>query len=123
MSRSTAPENREGQPGLFQAALFGLCPSCGARTLFEAPAQIAGECASCRQPLAPLERGGRLAGLLTILVAALLITAAFAIDGWLRPPLWVHVLLWAPLTIGSVLMVLRLFKTASVYRRFAISQQ
>jgi uncharacterized protein (DUF983 family) len=123
MAGGTAPEKRKGQPGLVQAALFGLCPYCGARTLFEAPAQIAGECTLCGEPLAPLERGGRLAGLITILVAALLVTAAFALDSWLRPPLWVHVLVWAPVTIGGVLMALRLFKTASIYRHFGISDR
>jgi len=67
--------------------------------------------------LASLERGGRLAGLLTILISALLITAALALDEFVRPPLWVHVILWAPLTVGAVLMSLRLFKTISVYRQ------
>lgn len=113
-----APDTQKGQPGIVQAALFGLCPACGAPTLFEAPARVAGECAACGQPLAGLERGGRLSGLLTILIAALLITAAYALDEWVRPPLWVHVILWTPLTIGAVLGGLRLFKAASVYRQY-----
>ncbi|MDJ0977062.1 MAG: DUF983 domain-containing protein [Erythrobacter sp.] len=122
MSGSASPKNTKGQPGLIQAALFGMCPRCGARTLFEAPAQVAGTCRACAQPLAELERGGRLAGLLTLLIAALLITAAIALDEYARPPIWVHVILWAPLTVGAVLGALRLFKTASVYRRYEAAQ-
>ncbi|MEM1195182.1 MAG: DUF983 domain-containing protein [Pseudomonadota bacterium] len=118
MSESSVSNKQQGQSGLIQAALLGLCPHCGARSLFEAPAQIAGQCGSCKEPLAELERGGRLAGLLTILVAALLIVCALAFDEWVRPPIWLHAVLWVPLTIGAVLGALRVFKTASVYREF-----
>ena len=121
MGRSTVPENAKGQPGLLQAALFGMCPHCSDRTLFEGPAQIAAKCNACGAELAKHERGARLAGLLTIIVAALLITAAMALDEWLRPPLWVHAVVWAPLTVGAVLAALRLFKAASVYRGFDAS--
>lgn len=113
----------KGQPGIGQAALFGLCPHCHARTLFAAPAQVAGECSACGLELAALERGGRLAGLLTIATAFLLMALAFALDEMLRPPIWLHVLLWAPLTVLSVLGVLRLFKAAGVYRQYARIEQ
>ncbi|MEM7690741.1 MAG: DUF983 domain-containing protein [Pseudomonadota bacterium] len=103
---------------MVQAALFGLCPRCGARSLFEAPAMVAGRCTACEQPLAELERGGRIAGLLTIAVAAIVMTAAFALDEWVRPPLWLHVVLWAPLTIGAVLFALRFYKVVGVYSAY-----
>ncbi len=123
MRRSEAPETSQGQPGLIQAALFGLCPHCGAPTLFEAPAQIADRCRACGEDLAKLERGGRLAGILTLLIAGLLIGAAIALDIYVRPPIWVHVVLWVPLTIGSVLGALRLFKAASVYRTYLLASE
>lgn len=119
MNRSPAPEKSpEGQPGAFQAALFGLCPHCRARTLFEAPAMIAGDCSACAQPLSQLERGGRVAGLLTVALAALLILAALVFDEYVRPPIWVHVAIWTPVTIGAVLFALRYFKAASVYHEY-----
>ncbi|MEO1048625.1 MAG: DUF983 domain-containing protein [Pseudomonadota bacterium] len=122
MQGNPVPDPSKGQSGLLQAALFGLCPNCGAPTLFEAPARVAGQCPACGQELAALERGGRLAGLLTIAVAALLITAAIAVEELLRPPLWLQVIVWAPLTVAAVLGGLRLLKTASVYREFLNSQ-
>ncbi|MEL6237450.1 MAG: DUF983 domain-containing protein [Pseudomonadota bacterium] len=120
MAGGNAPDETKGQPGLFQAALFGTCPQCGAHTLFKAPAQVAGECRVCALGLAELEWSGRLAGMLTIFVAALLVTAAIALDEFVRPPIWVHVVLWVPLTVSSVLYSLRLFKTAGVYSRFDV---
>ncbi|MEO1648812.1 MAG: DUF983 domain-containing protein [Pseudomonadota bacterium] len=122
MQGNPVPDPSKGQSGLLQAALFGLCPNCGAPTLFEAPARVAGQCPACGQELAALERGGRLAGLLTIAVAALLITAAITVEELLRPPLWLQVIVWAPLTVAAVLGGLRLFKTASVYQEFMSSQ-
>ncbi|MEL6486611.1 MAG: DUF983 domain-containing protein [Pseudomonadota bacterium] len=79
---------------------------------------IAGACRACGQPLAELERGGRLVGLITIGVGGLLVLAALSLDAVLRPPLWVHVVLWAPLTVGSVLGALRLYKVVGLYSEY-----
>lgn len=118
MTGSAAPGNEKGQFGIVRAALFGLCPHCGARTVFEAPAMVADRCRVCGQPLAEMERGGRLVGLITIAVAAVLITAAMALEEFARPPLWLQVVLWAPLTIGAVLLALRLTKIAGLYAEY-----
>ena len=123
MNRGKSPEDTQGQPGLIQAALFGLCPHCGARTLFDKPAQVAERCRACGNDLAQMERGGRLAGLLTIIIAGLLITVALALEEFVRPPILVHVILWVPLTFGCVLGGLRLFKTASVYRTYLLASE
>lgn len=118
MDRGPGPGAEKGQPGLGRAALFGLCPRCGARTLFEAPARIALTCEACGLDLGALERGGRLAGLLTMVLAALLIVAALGVDALLRPPLWLSALVWAPLTVGGVIFALRFYRTALLYREY-----
>ena len=43
----TDTQTSKGQPGLVQAALFGLCPNCGAKTLFAGPARFADRCGNC----------------------------------------------------------------------------
>jgi len=96
-----------------------LCPRCGARTLFAAPAGLAEECAACGLELGELERGGRFVGVLTMLLALGLIMAALAVDEWLRPPLWASLAFWAPVTVGAVIFALRLYKTLWVYHGFA----
>ncbi len=80
-------------------------------------------CKQCGLSLAELERGARLAGLVTILVAAVLISVAMAVDIYLGPPFWLQVVLWAPLTIAVVLMTLRLYKTALLYRQYEIQAE
>ena len=103
---------------LWNSAYSGLCPRCGAATLFEAPARIALSCEKCGLSLAELERGARLAGLATILVAAILISVAMAVDVYLQPPFWLQVAVWAPLTMAVVIGTLRFYKTALLYRQY-----
>jgi uncharacterized protein (DUF983 family) len=107
-----------GEASLPKAALHGSCPQCGGRTVFAGPAQVADYCRACGLDLAALEPSGRLNGLLTLAIAAVLITLALTVDEALRPPLWVHALVWAPLTIGSVIGALRLVKMAGLQRAF-----
>jgi uncharacterized protein (DUF983 family) len=105
-------------PSLFRAAFSGLCPRCSERTLFEAPARLALSCSACALDFGALERGGRFAGVLTALLAVVLICAAVGADTWLRPPLWLSLAVWGPVTVASVIGALRLYKTICVYHQF-----
>jgi uncharacterized protein (DUF983 family) len=118
MMPDESPTKQKGQPGLVSAALSGLCPRCGGRTLFAGPAQLADECANCQLDFLSLERGGRFVGVLTMVLALMLIVAALGVDEWLKPPLWVSLLLWAPATVGTVIGSLRIYKTMWVYHQY-----
>ena len=97
---------------------MGLCPRCGEKTLFEAPARIALTCSNCELDLGGLERGGRLGGVLTAFVAIILILIAYGIEATLRPPLWLQASFWAPVTVGVVIYALRLFKTTLLFASY-----
>jgi uncharacterized protein (DUF983 family) len=114
----SGPEENKGQPGLVSAALSGLCPRCGARTLFAGTAQLADACAKCGLDFLALERGGRFVGVVTMLLALVLIMAALAVDEWLRPPLWASLVFWGPVTVASVVFALRFWKTMWVYHQY-----
>lgn len=118
MLSDSGPENSKGQSGILRAALLGLCPNCAARTLFEAPARVALECSQCSLDFTKIERGGRLGGMLTAIVAIVLIVTAYAVEATLRPPLWLQAAFWAPVTVGTVIYSLRLFKTVLLYAAF-----
>ncbi|MDZ4275928.1 MAG: DUF983 domain-containing protein [Erythrobacter sp.] len=100
-----------------------MCPRCGARTLFAAPARLAAECAACGLNFLSLERGGRFVGVVTMLLALALILAALGIDEWLRPPLWASLLFWGPVTAGAVIFGLRFYKAMWVYHQYKERQQ
>lgn len=118
MSGATGPENTKGQSGLFRAALLGLCPKCAEPTLFEAPASVAMTCSACELDFSKHERGGRVSGLFTVLIAIILIVIAVGIESAFRPPLWLQAAFWAPVTVGTVIYGLRLFKTLLLYAAF-----
>lgn len=118
MTPDSGPKDSKGQPGLVSAALSGLCPRCGARTLFAGPAALADECAGCGLDILGLERGGRFVGVVTMLLALVLILAALGVDEWLRPPLWASLLVWGPVTVGAVIVGLRFYKTMWVYHQY-----
>ena len=118
MTPDRGPSENKGQPGLFSAALSGFCPQCGAKTLFAAPAALADKCSSCGLDILSLERGGRFVGVVTMLLALLLIIAALGVDEWLRPPLWASLAFWGPVTVGAVIFGLRFYKTMWVYHQY-----
>jgi len=109
---SSDDPGQKGQPPVGRAALFGLCPECGARTLFTGAATFAPRCRACGLDFGRYNVGDGPAAFLTLIIGALLIAAALAVDFAFEPPLWVHVLLWVPVTALAVVGGLRVAKAA-----------
>ncbi len=107
----------KGQPGLVRAALFALCPACGASGLFAAPAAFVPRCRGCGLDLHAHEASGRLLYPLIVPIVALFVLAALRLDDALRPPLWVHAVIWPPVIALSVIGALRLGKVAMLMRK------
>ena len=103
---------QKGQPPIARAALFGLCPQCGAQTLFEGPVKFAPRCRVCGLDYGRYNVGDGPAAFLTLIIGALLVAIALTLDALVRPPIWVHVLLWVPLTAAAVVYGLRVGKAA-----------
>ena len=105
-------EKTQGQPGLVPAALFGLCPRCGARTLFDGLASFAPKCRACGLDFAQFNVGDGPAAFLTMVIGALIVGLALWVQLAFEPPFWVHVVLWVPLTAAAVIWGLRAGKGA-----------
>ena len=116
------PENSKGQPTIGEAALFGLCPRCGGKTLFAGLTAFAPRCTACDMDFSKFNVGDGPAAFLTMIVGAVIVALALWLQLSLMPPWWVHVILWVPLTTLGVIGGLRLAKgwlLASEYRRGA----
>lgn len=107
-----AEQNPEGRPGLVQAALFGLCPDCGAKTLFAGPVRFAESCDGCGLDYSTFNVGDGPAALLTMAIGALVIIAAFGLELLEHPPFWVHAIIWVPMAALLVIGSLRFAKGA-----------
>ena len=108
----------KARPGLASAAFFGLCPRCGARTLFGGLAGFAPRCAACGLDFTSFNVGDGPAAFLTLIIGALVTGLALWLELALHPPFWVHVVLWVPITAGAVIGGLRVAKAALLAAEF-----
>lgn len=95
---------------MMEAALFGCCPRCDARTLFVGPVKFADRCRACGLDLTRFNVGDGPAGFLTLIIGAVITGLAIWLDLTVTPPFWVHILIWVPVTALSVLAGLRVAK-------------
>jgi len=102
----------KGQPGLAEAALFGLCPRCGAKGLFAGAASFAPSCKACGLDYGQYNVGDGPAAFLTMIIGAITVGLALWVEFTFDPPVWVHALLWIPFVAITTLAGLRLSKAA-----------
>src|SRR6185312_4349696 len=79
-----------------RAALLGLCPRCGERTMFARWVRFADRCRACGLDLSSFNVGDGPAAFLIFIVGTITVVAALVLDGMFSPPWWVH-LVWIPL--------------------------
>lgn len=116
------PVTAKGQPGSVQAALFGLCPQCGAKTLFAGLTEFAPRCRACGLDFQSFNVGDGPAAFLTLIIGAVVVILAVVVEFAFSPPWWVHLILWLPLIVSATIWGLRVSKAALLgaeYRRKA----
>ena len=106
MPDSSAPT----PPAPLDAAIRGLCPSCGAPGLFATFLRFADRCPSCGLDYRAFNVGDGAAAFLIMIVGALVSLFAIIVELRYSPPLWLHLLLWAPLTLVLTVGLLRIAK-------------
>ncbi|MDQ4418932.1 DUF983 domain-containing protein [Sphingobium sp. DEHP117] len=95
---------------LLLASAKGLCPRCGAQTLFVSPVRFADGCRMCGLDYRQFNVGDGPAAFLTLIVGGLILGLALALEFSVHPPLVVHLLLWPVLTVACVVGSLRVAK-------------
>jgi len=112
------PVHSKGQPALREAALFGLCPRCGAKTLFAGPIKFASHCRACGLDFQAFNVGDGPAAFVTMVVGGVVMILVIVLQLAAEPPWWVHVLLWIPVTTLGVIGALRVSKAALLCSEF-----
>ena len=102
-------------PSLAAAALQGLCPNCGARTLFAGLARFAPRCHACGLDFSTYNVGDGPAAFLILIVGAIVAGGAILLDQSVSPPWWVHII-WLPVGAALTIYGLRLGKAALLYQ-------
>ena len=113
-----SPVHSKGQPALRAAALFGLCPRCGSRTLFAGWTAFAPACRACGLEFARFNVGDGAAAFVTMVVGGIVMVLVIVLQIAAEPPWWVHLLLWIPVTTLGVIGALRVAKAALLWSEF-----
>ena len=93
-----------------KAGLAGRCPRCGEGRLFKGFLTVAERCGNCRLDYSFADAGDGPAVFVIFIAGFLVVGLALWMEVSLNPPLWLHFLLWIPLTLIVSLVSLRLIK-------------
>ncbi len=100
----TKPPDVSRSPLLAGLAL--RCPNCGKGRLFKGYLKLADRCAACGEDLSAFEQGDGPAVFVTLILGFVVVGLALYVETAYMPPLWVHAVLWLPLTLGGSLALL-----------------
>ena len=97
-------------PGVLQATLACRCPRCGRGALFDGLLSIRPACPLCGLDFSGADTGDAFAVPILIVLGAIIVGAAFWVDMRFAPPLWVHAVIWPPVTGVLAVVMTRYIK-------------
>ena len=109
-----------------RAGLSGRCPRCGEGRLFNGFLALRERCGNCRLDYSFADAGDGPAVFVILIIGFVTVGLALWMEVSYAPPLWLHFLLWIPLTIVLSLVALRGLKGLLIvlqYRNKAASGQ
>lgn len=93
-----------------KVGLQGRCPRCGRGKLFDGFLKLKPHCSACGLDYAFADAGDGPAVFVMLIVGFLIIGLALWFDSVFAPPVWLHALIWLPLTVILSLVLLRKLK-------------
>jgi uncharacterized protein (DUF983 family) len=102
--------------------LAGRCPRCGEGPMFQGFLNLVPRCEACGLDFSFADSGDGPAVFVTLIAGFLVLGAALAVDIAYEPPIWVHLVIFLPLTLLVCLGLLRPLKgllVASQYKNKA----
>mgnify|MGYP001003127036 CR=1 FL=1 len=101
------------------SGLLCRCPNCGQGRLFDGFLKVAPRCDACGYDLAKADSGDGPAVFVILIAGFLVAFAALYTEIAYRPPIWVHLVIWLPLTVVVCLGLLRPMKGLMLAAQFA----
>lgn len=118
-SRDSARPARAVVQAMLRGAL-GRCPACGEGRLFTRYLKVADHCPACGEALHH-QRADDAPPYFTIFIAGhLLVPMLLAFEVAFHPALWLHALIWVPVTIALCMALLPVVKGAIVGLQWAL---
>jgi len=104
----------------FRAGFSGRCPRCGRGGLFARPMSLTvrDSCPACGLDYKFVDPGDGPAVFAIMILGFLILGAALIVEFRLAPPVWVHLVLWLPLTALVAFALLRPLKGLLIALQF-----
>jgi len=110
---------------LVTAALGCRCPRCGRGKVFDGLLTIVPRCAACGLDISAQDAGDGPAVFVILILGAIVVLLAALVEINFAPPIWVHIVLWFPLTLAGAILLLRPLKAGLIalqYRHLALGR-
>lgn len=101
-----------------KAALSACCPRCGQGRLFEGLTKVRPRCTNCGLDYSFIDAGDGPAIFVILIADCVMLGLALWVEFNFHPPVWLHVLLWGPLTVALSLWLLRTIKGLLIAMQF-----
>ncbi|MEF2553105.1 DUF983 domain-containing protein [Aurantimonas sp. A2-1-M11] len=101
-----------------KAGVLGRCPRCGKGKLFDGFLTLAPRCSHCDLDYGFADSGDGPAVFVILIVGIIVVGLALWVEVAFDPPLWLHFLLWLPLTLILALPLLRALKGVMIAMQY-----
>jgi uncharacterized protein (DUF983 family) len=95
----------------FNAGIRCRCPNCGEGHVFRGMLSFKERCEACGADLTIADAGDGPAFFVGFAALIFIVPAAMLFEFGVRPPGWVHILIWPPITIAFAIFFLRPVKS------------
>ncbi len=103
----------------YSTGLSGHCPRCGEGKMFKGFLTVAPSCEHCKLDFSFADAGDGPAVFVTLFAGFLVLGMALWVELSYEPPFWVHLVIFAPMTLIVCLGILRPLKGLLVAMQYA----
>jgi uncharacterized protein (DUF983 family) len=112
MARKTRKADQALYPELsvISTGIAARCPRCGEGRLYASILKPVRACSICGLDMSFAEEGDGPAVLVILLLGGVIAGLAIALENLVHPPVWIHVVVWLPVTLMLSVLALRAMK-------------
>jgi uncharacterized protein (DUF983 family) len=103
-----------------RAALTCRCPRCGKGKLFSGLLDLRASCAVCGLDFSRMDVGDGFVVPILMVLGFTVVGAAIWFDFTYTPPLWVHAIIWPPVTIVLAVVMTRYLKSFLAVQQYHV---
>ena len=102
------------QPSPWKTGFAGRCPRCGEGRLFQGYLKVRPRCSACGLDFAFADSADGPAVFIMLIAGFAVLGLALFVEISYEPPIWLHLMLWLPLSVIVCLALLRPMKGIAV---------